>query len=252
MAKRFTDNQKWSKSWFMDLEPRDKLLWIYMTDSCDHAGVWEINWKLTSFMVGFQVAKLPDSFEKQVYKINEKKYFIKDFIDFQYGQLSENNRAHNSVLTILNKYMLIKRGAYMPLTSPFQGGKDKDKDKDKDKVKDKEKRGKKEQLADINIDSLITEFENVDVSGEFKKWQDWMLAHGKTYKSYNAAFKNWLRSDFVKTKEGNGIKKVKLICPEHHDITVHTERGTVKYCVKCRHLMKSESELALIKIQDNV
>ena len=66
MAKRFTDNQKWSKSWFMDLEPKDKLLWIYMIDSCDHAGIWEVNWKLTSFMVGFQVAKLPSSFEKQV------------------------------------------------------------------------------------------------------------------------------------------------------------------------------------------
>ena len=110
---------------------------------------------------------------------------------------------------------------------------------------------KKEQLKIIDIDALSIEFSGIDVPAEFEKWQDWMLSKGKTYKNYNAAFKNWLRSDFVKTKEGNGIKKVKLICPEHNNITVHTERGTVKYCVKCRRLMKSESELALIKIQDN-
>ena len=74
MAKRFTDNQKWSKSWFMDLTLEEKLLWIYMTDSCDHAGIWEVNWKLTSFMVGFQVTQLPKAFDKQVEAIKDNKY----------------------------------------------------------------------------------------------------------------------------------------------------------------------------------
>ena len=200
MAKRFTDNQKWSKSWFMDLEPRDKLLWIYMTDSCDHAGVWEVNWKLTSFMVGFQVAKLPDSFEKQVYKINEKKYFIKDFIDFQYGQLSENNRAHNSVLTILNKYMLIKQGAYMPLTSPFQGGKDKD--KDKDKVKDKEKDKDKDKFKKPSLKECILYFSDkkyVNSKYEAERFYDfyeskgWLVGKSKMKRWQNSAG-NWNRN----------------------------------------------------------
>ena len=79
-----------------------------------------------------------------------------------------------------------------------------------------------------------------------------MLSKGKTYKNYNAAFKNWLRSDFVKPKEENGIKKIKLVCPEHADISVERERGHINYCPKCRLLMKTESELALIKIQDSV
>ena len=196
MAKRFTDNQKWSKSWFMDLEIEDKLLWIYMTDSCDHAGVWEINWKLTSFMVGFQVAKLPDSFEKQVYKINEKKYFIKDFIDFQYGQLSENNRAHNSVLTILNKYMLIKQGAYMPLTSPFQGGKDKDKDKDKDKVKDKDK-FKKPSLNECILYFSDKKYVNSKYEAErfydFYESKGWLVGKSKMKRWQNSAG-NWNRN----------------------------------------------------------
>ena len=254
MAKRFTDSDKWKKRWFRKLNNNEKVFWMYLLDQCDHAGIWEVDFELASYFCGkFFPHQIMNTFSKQFIEFdNGKRWFIKDFIEFQYGRLNEKNRAHLSAIQRLKKFNLLKYldGAYKPLISPLQGAKDKD--KDKDKVKDKEKRGKKEQLADINIDALITEFESVDVSGEFKKWQDWMLSKGKTYKNYNAAFKNWLRSDYVKTKEGNGIKKIKLICPEHNDITVHTERGTVKYCVKCRHLMKSESELALIKIQDNV
>ena len=35
-----------------------------------------------------------------------EKWFIPDFIDFQYGVLNPDNRAHNSVIQLLNKYNL--------------------------------------------------------------------------------------------------------------------------------------------------
>jgi hypothetical protein len=60
---------------------------------------------------------------------------------------------------------------------------------------------KKLQIDKIDLVNLKTEFKNVDVSAEFLKWKDWMASKGKTYKNYNAAFRNWLRSDFVKPKE---------------------------------------------------
>jgi len=53
------------------------------------------------------------------------KWFIRPFIDFQYGDLNPENRVHFSILSILSKEGLCK-----PLASPCQGAKDKEKDKD--------------------------------------------------------------------------------------------------------------------------
>jgi hypothetical protein len=39
MAKRLTDSNKWNDSWFTNLPMDIKLVWIYLLDACDHAGV---------------------------------------------------------------------------------------------------------------------------------------------------------------------------------------------------------------------
>lgn len=202
MAKRFTDTNKWSKSWFMDLPTDEKLLWIYLLDTCDHAGIGEINWKLTSFMVGFQVESMPWSFTKQITMINEKKYFIKDFIDFQYGVLSENNRAHNSVIAILKKYNLLEQAPNKPLTSPLQGAKDKDKDKDKDKVKDKVKvkttTFKKPTLDECKHYFVERNYHNANYEAE--KFFDFYESKG--WKVGKSPMKNW------KSASGNWNRRV--------------------------------------------
>ena len=38
MAYRFTDTGKWSDSWFIELSPTAKLLFMYICDNCDVAG----------------------------------------------------------------------------------------------------------------------------------------------------------------------------------------------------------------------
>ena len=60
--------------------------------------------------------------------LNDEKWFISKFIDFQYGTLNPENRTHKSVIDILNK-----EGAYKGLTSPELGCKDKGTDKGLDK-----------------------------------------------------------------------------------------------------------------------
>ena len=137
MAKRFTDTEKWKKPFIKKLPLKYKLLWFYILDDCNHAGIWDIDLEIASLRISAKFLK--EDCEKalkdkiQVFD-NGEKWFIKDFIDFQYGELSEKNRAHKSVLLLLNKYNL----AFVnkPLISPLQGAKDKDKDKYKDKDKD--------------------------------------------------------------------------------------------------------------------
>ncbi len=133
MSKRFTDTEKWSHSWFRKLLPELKCVWFYLLDKCNHAGIWIADFEAVSFHVGKEIVESDlEHFGEKLYKFDGDKYFITSFIDFQYGELNPENRAHKSVLTILEKQGLLKT-----LRSPLKGAKDKDKDKDmvKDKVK---------------------------------------------------------------------------------------------------------------------
>ena len=198
-----------------------KLFWFYLLDNCDHAGIWEVDIELASFQMGVKLdeASILKVFNRKIIPFKTDKWFVPKFIVYQYGELNENNRVHNSVINILNKY-----GLYKGRVSPLQGVKDKD--KDKDKVKDKDKKSKKVQLKEIEIELVELQklFPNKDVKAEFEKWTDYMLSRGKTYKNYSAAFRNWLRNEqFDKTERKTFSDKFKK-----------TPTGLFKaFCTKC-------------------
>ena len=197
MAKRFTDTQKWQKSWYMDLTAEEKLLWVYMTDSCDHAGIWEVNWKLTSFMVGFQVARLPKAFEKQVKVINNNKYWLKDFIKFQYGTLNPNVNAHKSAINKLEENNICISTLEQPLSNTWARVKDKDKDKVKDKVK------KDVRFKSPSLDEVINYFKKMkyaDYKNQAEKFfyfyesKGWMVGKNKM-KNWHMSAGNWNKNN---------------------------------------------------------
>ena len=66
------------------------------------------------------------------------KLFIKNFVNFQYGELKENSKVHKSVISSLMRYNLFE-GVSKGLDNPYATPKDKDKDKDKEKEKEKDK-----------------------------------------------------------------------------------------------------------------
>lgn len=142
MAKRFTDTNKWNKPEFSEYTWKQKLIWIYLCDSCDHAGIWDINLKLISFHIGENVSlkEITDLFGTKITMLGNK-ISINGFVEFQYGELNEKNQVHRSVLKRLETLGI------QPLPSPCPAPKDKDKEKDKDKAKamDKEKEKDKEQ-----------------------------------------------------------------------------------------------------------
>jgi len=204
MSKRYTDTDKWKKIWFRKLKNDHKVFWMYVLDQCDHAGIWEVDFELASYFCnGIKETEIRKTFVKQYHEFDDgKRWFIKDFIEFQYRGLDESNRVHNSVITILKRH-----GLFKVLISFLHEAKDKDiyKEQLKDKEKDKEKgkNSKKNQLKKIEseLNILQAEFDAVDVSIEFDKFQDYLKANGKKYANYKSAFRNWLRSDFIKPKE---------------------------------------------------
>ena len=125
-----------------------KLLWLYILDECDHAGIWQVDLDVAQLKIGEKL-NAEDALkffgDKVISFSNGEKWFVFDFIDFQYGLLNPQNRVHYSVILLLQKYGLMDLDYNFiienkPLTSPLQGAKDKDKDKGKvmDKEKDKE------------------------------------------------------------------------------------------------------------------
>lgn len=204
MPKRYTDTDKWKKIWFRKLKNDHKVFWMYVLDQCDHAGIWEVDFELASYFCnGIKESEIRKTFVKQYHEFDDgKRWFIKDFIEFQYRGLDESNRVHNSVINILKRHGLFK-GLIRPLYEAKDIYKDKDQLKDKDKDKEKGKNSKKNQLKKIEseLNILQAEFDKVDVSIEFDKFQDYLKANGKKYANYKSAFRNWLRSDFIKPKE---------------------------------------------------
>lgn len=129
MAKRFTDNEKWKDAWFMDLPSKYKLFWLYILDECNHAGIWKVNFKVASFHIGehLEYSELNRILKDRITILNDEYWYIDKFIKYQYKceikDLNPKNKAHLSIIKLLNEYQKFK-----PLTSPFLGVKDKDKD----------------------------------------------------------------------------------------------------------------------------
>lgn len=87
---------------------------MYIVDDCDHAGVWQVDFEVARIRTGQDVnyETAQRLFAEKIFIIEKFKWFIIDFVPFQYGELSEKNRLHVSVLSVLSKYEL---GAYKPL-----------------------------------------------------------------------------------------------------------------------------------------
>ena len=52
MAKRFSETDKWHDEWFSELKPFHKLIFLFLVDRCDNAGFFEINARISSFLIG--------------------------------------------------------------------------------------------------------------------------------------------------------------------------------------------------------
>jgi hypothetical protein len=201
MAKRFTDTEKWKKPFIRGLQGPYKLLWLYICDDCDHAGIWQVDIDVAQIRIGEKI-NLKDaisSFEDKIIVFdNGNKWFIPSFIEFQYPSgLNPENRSHNSVIILLDKYNLRKKNK--PLISPSEGRKDMDMVKvmDMDMVKDKVKEAKINFLWDGD-----------DVVKMWDEWKEYKSQHFKfkykTIQSEQAAFDSLVElseSNFLIAKE---------------------------------------------------
>tara|TARA_R100000030_G_scaffold92074_1_gene77476 strand:- start:2478 stop:3152 length:675 start_codon:yes stop_codon:yes gene_type:complete len=194
MAKRMTDTDKWKKRFVRDLSPQHKLLWFYILDDCNHAGIWEVDIEVASIRVGYELVydMLPESFlNKIVIFDNGDKWFIPDFIDFQYGELNPNSNVHKSVISLLQRYNL--EGYVKGLQTLSNTEQDKDIVIVKDKVKAKAKRFVKPTLDEVaNYIQERKSFKIVDAARFYDYYSSNGWKVGKNpMKDWKAAVRTW-------------------------------------------------------------
>lgn len=224
MAKRFTDTTIWFDKWFMSLTPHEKLLWFFLKDWCDHGGIWDENWSLAAMFVGVRWEELPEAFKTKMIKVKEDKWFLKKFIDIQYPNLNPANNAHKSAITILEKYDLyspdlgVRNPSFRESETLVEGLRDpkvgsivKDKVMVKGKAKEKRRSSKFSSIDSLTFEvrkelQEKAEFQNVNVEKQYLIFVDYLKSKGKRHKDYLAAFRNWLRSNWVE-KEDMSKKK---------------------------------------------
>ena len=196
-----TDTDKWKKRFLKDLNYANKLLWLYMLDDCNHAGIWDIDLEVASIRIGLDVDidDLKKFQDKIVIFDNNEKVFIPDFIDFQYGELNPNSNVHKSVIALLDKYNL---EGYVKGSQGVQSTLI-DKDKDKDIVKDKVKvkRFVKPTIEEV---SDYCDERNNDVDAE--KFYDYYSSNG--WKVGKNSMKDWKASVRTWEKNTNQTQKV--------------------------------------------
>jgi hypothetical protein len=116
MAKRFTDTDKWKDEWYTDLPNDYKIIWQYLLDTCDNAGIYKRNIKLLNIMCNTNVSDTDvlNAFKLRVTPISDEKWIINKFCVFQYGPdfLESKNKA---VVSVVNK--LIENNLYQSSTN---------------------------------------------------------------------------------------------------------------------------------------
>ena len=166
-VKRFTDAEKWKDPFFEELTNDYKLIWLYLLDDVDNAGLWHKSIKRLNFYCNTEITEeeLYNTFKNRVKPISEDKWFIPKFMEFQYGSdwLLSNGKAvisaikkledvgivNNDTLSIHYQYPIdtlsqnqnsvFEKENTLSQVQDTPKDKDKEKDKEKDKSKDKDK-----------------------------------------------------------------------------------------------------------------
>jgi hypothetical protein len=140
MAARFTDTQIWDEDWFIELGLEYQHFWNYITDQCNHAGIWKPN--KTGFEMRTKAKVNLDSFydkvngdKERIIKLRDGNWFLVGFIKFQWFNKKDRfdlvlaNRMHRSMFELLTKHS-VPLEKIRGLREVLETSKDKDKDKD--------------------------------------------------------------------------------------------------------------------------
>lgn len=158
MAKRFIETGLLRKPLLRGLQGAYKGLFVYYITECDHAGIWnKSDLDIAGLILGesFTEEDIQANFGDILIDLGDK-WFMPSFITFQYPALNPENRAHNSVIKLLEKHsicpdlLVLVDENNKPLARPLLGCKVKVKGKVPVKSKVKVKKDLTKEIAILN------------------------------------------------------------------------------------------------------
>jgi hypothetical protein len=236
MSKRFTDTEKWKDDWFLSLSNDYRIVWQWLLDNCNHAGICKPSINLLNMMCNTKLTDevLFEVFNDRLFNYNTF-WFIPKFLKFQYGSLNSKKPAVVSVIKELKKHNLIHLieeqlfNDSIIITESLPNDYDIIKDKDKDKVKDKDVlllKGKKylsedfkelpNQYFQVIIEQMkIVKQTDVNRNQIESLWESFKLEKltGETYYNNESEvykyFVNWIKNQKFETN-GKSIADKKI------------------------------------------
>lgn len=147
MAKRFIDSNLFRKDFVKSQKVEHKLFYLYYLCECDHYGIWNVEIDVASVRLGVKLDtdELIQLLHNKIIVIdNGTKWFMPEFIKFQYGDLNPKHKLHASIIKELKKRKLMQHlTVKQHLVNTDNSVKDKDKDMDMDMHKDMDKESTK-------------------------------------------------------------------------------------------------------------
>jgi hypothetical protein len=177
VSKRFIDSDLWSRDWFQELPPAEKCAFMYLTTACDAVGVWKPNFKLAEYQIGAPVdwTALRAAANGNIEVLPNGKWWLVDFVHFQYGELRDTCPPHKMYKRMLERHGLAGRKR---VPSTLQ-----EKEKEKELEKDKEK--EKDKTPDARVRPLIAYYHD--------KYQQRTKEKPSVTGQWGATFKRLLR-----------------------------------------------------------
>lgn len=144
--RRFTETNKWRDPWFRKLSGHAKLLFLWLIDNCDNAGVIDFDIESAAFDIGEAVnSKHLSELQTRITQLANGKLCLSKFIGFQCGPLSPDCRPHAAVIALAQKH-----GINVTLYKGYVKGIHtlEEKEPEKEKEKEKEPEGVQGEKAD--------------------------------------------------------------------------------------------------------
>jgi hypothetical protein len=219
--KRFTETDKWRDPWFRKLSPELKCLWSYITDHCDHAGIWEPDMETAAYFIGAPIPyeRVSIAFADRIETLPGGKLRVIKFVKFQYGRLSRDCKPHSPVFACIEKhgYQVEPFENGTPLTEKepkpieglgigFESLQVKVKDKEEVKVKDKEE-DRRRAFAPPTPEEVTAYAQEVGYPMDGAAWCDsyaakgWLIGKAKM-RDWRAAVRNWKAQGWQPKKAG--------------------------------------------------
>lgn len=108
MPRRFTITEKWTHDkWFKGLSAPGKLLFIFLYENCDCAGIWEIDLEDVAQQFSLNIEIIEQAF-KEVERcyVTDGSFIM--LVNFLYHQrnlpLNRSNNAHRGIIERLGRY----------------------------------------------------------------------------------------------------------------------------------------------------